>query len=144
MMQLTLLALVLGQTPSITVTAPTASSDVVVGSTFNITWDVEVVTDVKIQLTTDDGVSWLTTITDSVDSNDAGWRNFSWLVPDEPSPTCRLRISDYNAPATFDESETFEIRRPALGANDDEGGCAAAPGSVLGVLVALALRRRRR
>lgn len=97
MVQLTLLALVLGQTPSITVTAPTASSDVVVGTTFNITWDAVIITDVKIQLTTDDGASWVTTIADSVDSNDTGWRDFPWQVPDQPSTTCRIRISDYNA-----------------------------------------------
>ena len=140
MVQLTLLALVLGQTPSITVTAPTASSDVVVGTTFNITWDSVITDDVKIQLTTDDGTSW-TTITDSVDSsNTTDWENFPWLVPDQPSTTCRIRVSDYNAPATFDESETFEIRRPATGA-DDEGGCAAAQGSALGVLLVLACRR---
>jgi len=143
MVQLTLLALVLGQTPAITVTAPTASSDVVVATTFNITWDSVITGDVKIELTTDDGGSW-TTITETVDDTQAGWEDYPWLVPDDVSTTCRIRISDYLGGTPSDESETFEIRRPATGDNDDEGGCAAAPGSAIGVLVALALRRRRR
>jgi hypothetical protein len=143
MMQLTLLALVLGQTSPITVTAPTASSDVVVGTTFNIQWTSGSITDVKLQLTTDDGTSW-STIADTVDSLDSGWQDYPWQVPDEPSVTCRIRVSDYNAPGTYGDSETFEIRRPATGA-EDEGGCAAVSGSAVGVLfAALAFWRRRR
>jgi hypothetical protein len=143
MVQLTLVALMLGQTPSLTVTAPTASSDVVVGTTFNITWDAVITSDVKIELTTDDGTSW-STITDTVDDSQSGWRDFPWQPPNVESATCRIRISEYLGGTPSDESETFEIRRPATGVNDDEGGCAAAPGSALAVLVALALRRRRR
>ena len=142
MVQLTLLALMLGQTPSITVTAPTASSDIVVGTTFNIAWDTVVVGDVKIELTTDDGGSW-TTLEETLDDTQAGWRNYPWLVPDDASVTCRIRISDYLSGSPTTESETFEIRRPATGA-DDDGGCGAAPGSGIGVLLALLWRRRRR
>ena len=129
---------------SITVTAPAAGDVLVVGTSTVIQWTAVGVTDVKVETTTDDGASW-TTIADTVDTTSADWGSLTWQVPDSPSTTCRIMISDYLSRNPATESGTFEIGRPIMEANEDDGGCAATSGgSVAAMLLFILFVRRRR
>lgn len=61
-----------------------------IGSTQQIRWTSQSVNYVKIEYTTNDGVSWAL-IADSVDAN---LESITWVVPNTPSPRCRVKISD--------------------------------------------------
>jgi outer membrane protein assembly factor BamB len=88
-------------TRSIDVTSPDGGELWYVYSTHNITWSSQNITgNVKIELSINGGLSWPTTIISS--TSNSGF--YSWLVPDFPTPTARVKITSVDFPTVSDMS----------------------------------------
>jgi hypothetical protein len=66
-----------------------------------ITWSCNNIEDVRIEYTSNNGISW-NTIIESI-SGSAG--SYIWTVPNTPSDFCKVKISDTQNPSVFDESD---------------------------------------
>ena len=98
--------------PSISITSPIGTESLQVGTSQNITWTSNYVTNVKIEYTTDNGGSWSTVIV----STPASSGSFIWTVPNTPSALCKVRISDAsNASLNSVSTNPFSIIIPCLG-----------------------------
>lgn len=107
-------------TPVITVTAPNTAVTYYVGKSNNITWTSAYLTSsfVAIDYTYDNGNTW-NSIT-NVTENDG---TFAWTIPNTVSTLCRVRISEYNNPIVYDESNVnFNIALPYIIATYPNGG----------------------
>src|ERR1039457_1787164 len=80
----------LGQSKSISITSPVGGEKWDVGFPYNITWTDSGVTNVKIELSKDNGYTWSTIIA----SDSASFGQFTWTIPDSISTRCKIRISD--------------------------------------------------
>jgi hypothetical protein len=90
----------------ITVTAPNGGEAWKPGTSHDIEWLAVDVSDVKIELSRDDGAGW-ETIAASVPAISG---SYSWIVVEPLSTDCRVRISDVAWPSTSDVSDsTFAI-----------------------------------
>ena len=97
--------------PAITVIAPNGAEQLPVGSVFNITWDaIQSRGDVKIEYSIDGGDTW-TTIAEAVDNTG----NYEWPVPDTPSETCLVRISEIDGQPVDISDAVFSIIQPVPG-----------------------------
>jgi len=74
----------------INITAPYGNEIWKVGSSHNITWTSDNVTNVRIEFTTDNGSTW----TAIIGSTPASSGSYSWIIPNLPSTICKVRISD--------------------------------------------------
>lgn len=90
---------------TITVLSPNGGEDWEAGTLQNITWNVSNVSKVKIELSTNQGSSWLTL----VDSTSGG--AFEWEINESLNSTqCQIRLSDYDDNSVSDMSDaTFTI-----------------------------------
>ncbi len=87
-------------TPTITVGSPNGGESWVVASSHNITWGFTgTIANVAIEYSTNNGTSWI-----SITSSTANTGSFSWIVPNTPSTTARVRVSDASTPSTNDMS----------------------------------------
>lgn len=78
-----------------------------VGTQHDIMWNSSAITDVKIEYSTDDGSSWLPSITASTPANTG---TYTWTIPKTPSTQGRVRISDVSNAGIYDLSDgTFTI-----------------------------------
>ena len=77
--------------PVLRVTSPNGGEAWIIGNSYDITWtaDTASVTRVTIEYSTDNGAHW-TTVIDSIASDSF----YTWTIPDAPSGSCRVRISD--------------------------------------------------
>ncbi|MBI5218940.1 MAG: T9SS type A sorting domain-containing protein [Bacteroidia bacterium] len=106
--------------PYITVNSPNTAVTWYVGNAYNITWSSGYLTSsfVAIDYSTNNGTSWTQVI--NVTENDGA---YSWTVPNAPSATCLVRVSEYNNPATFDVSNVnFTIAVPYITVTSPNGG----------------------
>lgn len=104
--------------PEFEVFYPNGGNDLYYGSSYNITWSDEYIyTDyVKIEFSDNNGASWSTI--EDVEINDG---SYSWLVPDNFSDECLVKVSKYDDPSVFDISDaTFEIK-PSIVLNTPNG-----------------------
>lgn len=93
----------------ITVTSPNGGEIWVEASQHDITWTSTNVSEVKIELSLDNGLSW-SSIVDSTLSTGI----YPWTIPNTLSDSCLIRISDYQNADTFDVSNgMFAIRSQA-------------------------------
>jgi hypothetical protein len=92
-------------TPFISLNSPAPGEAITVGSTYSISWKSNMVSNVKIEYSTDQGTSWIT-ITASTDCISG---SYMWTVPNTPSKNCTIRISDVSNPAVYGMSY-FAIR----------------------------------
>ena len=89
----------------IIITNPNGGETFQVEGTYDITWNYSNVSNVKIDYTTDNGVSWLPIIASTPSDG-----LYSWTVPNTPSTQCKVRISDVTNPSVSDESDgVFQI-----------------------------------
>jgi hypothetical protein len=91
---------------SLEITSPVGGEVWEGSSSHYITWNSTAISKVKLEFTTDNGISW-TTIADSVLSNGL----YQWSpVPNTPSTLCKVRISNLSGGSPRDESKaTFTI-----------------------------------
>ncbi|HPN39521.1 MAG TPA: YCF48-related protein, partial [Melioribacteraceae bacterium] len=91
---------------SVTVTAPDGGEHWVIGTTQNITWTSQNVSNVKIEISTNNGTNWQTVVA----SVSATPGTYAYVVPNTPSGLCIVRVSDANNSAINDVSNgTFTI-----------------------------------
>ncbi len=103
------------QYPSLILGSPLGGEKWWIGSQQTIRWTANLVTNVKIEYSYDNGSSWATiaTVPASVArkisvSNlirskkiNAGYASYTWTVPNTPSTECRIRISDAANPLVY-------------------------------------------
>lgn len=106
--------------PTIVVTAPDGGETLVAGEEFDITWTAPVdVIDVRIEYSKDGFSSDINTITASTPNTGT----FTWDVPDDPTTTARVRISEVGLPENFDISNSyFTIEHPTITLDVPNGG----------------------
>ncbi len=76
--------------PAINLASPNGGQNWLIGSSHNIAWtSVNAGGTVRIEYSTNNGSNW-NNITTSTDNDGS----YTWTIPDEPSATCLIRISD--------------------------------------------------
>lgn len=106
--------------PKITILKPNGREIWAAGSTQSITWKKEgSLSDyVKVLYSTESGKNWMT-----VKSQVPNTGTFSWVIPNTPSLTCRVRVEDYSTPIIGDESNSdFTITTPQITLIKPNGG----------------------
>ncbi|NUN08494.1 MAG: VCBS repeat-containing protein [Ignavibacteriaceae bacterium] len=97
------------ETQNISVVSPNGGENKVVGTQDTIKWTSTGVTNVKIELTTNNGTNWSTVVA----SAPANTGKYVWTVPNTVSAICRIRISDAANSAIYDTSDVnFKIILP--------------------------------
>ncbi len=86
--------------PFITVNSPNGGEFCQVDSSYNITWSSDNVTNVKIEYSTNNGTNWKSIIS-STPSNGS----YSWTIPNTPSTSCKVRITDVSNSSISDQSD---------------------------------------
>jgi hypothetical protein len=90
---------------NIVVTSPNGGEVWQIGSTQDIDWSSISVIDVKIELSLNNGASWLTIIDSTLSTG-----NYSWVVASpQPSHQCVIRISDITNENIADQSDNVFI-----------------------------------
>jgi hypothetical protein len=91
--------------PAITVTSPNGGEEWIIDSTHNITWTSFATSGgVKIEYSVDNAGSWSDVIASMPDTG-----VYPWTVPDTPSDSCMVRISDTNESISDTSDAWFEI-----------------------------------
>ena len=105
--------------PTVTVTSPNGGESWVIGSAHDIAWTTAAgISNVKIELSTDGGISW-----QLVAANASNIGIYAWTVPNLPSSTCRIRISDSADGSPVDIGDTnFTISAPKVTLTAPNGG----------------------
>lgn len=116
---------------SLSLTSPNTSLSFCKGNSYNITWNSQGVTNVKIDLSTDGGSTFPTTI---VSSTSAAASQYSWTVPTS-TPTGSLnkvRVSDAANASLFDVSDVnFSILGKAVFSISHDAGILYPPNQSL-------------
>jgi hypothetical protein len=95
-------------TPFITVTSPNGGQTWTVGDYKYITWNSAGVGNVKVDYSTNNGTDWVEII-----NSTTNFGYYYWLVPNTPSLSCKVRVSDVNNGAVTDMTDlTFAILTP--------------------------------
>ena len=96
---------------TLTVTAPNGGENWLAGTSRNITWTSSgTITNVQIEYSTNAGVNYTV-----VTSNAPNTGSYTWTVPNTPTASARVRISDASNFSTVDNSNTlFTITAAAL------------------------------
>ncbi|NIM17440.1 MAG: hypothetical protein GTO45_35965, partial [Candidatus Aminicenantes bacterium] len=101
-------SIVLSSPPTITVTAPNGGEQLLVGSWFDITWFSNGTREeVKIEYSVNSGQTW-TEITGAAENNGS----YDWTVPDTPSETCLVRVSEIDGQPEDVSDAVFSIVSP--------------------------------
>jgi hypothetical protein len=89
--------------PQLTITSPNGSENWFTGSLHNITWTSQgTISDVKLEYSIDGGANWLLVIAST--PNDG---TYPWTIPDTPSDSCLVKISDVSNSETSDVSDNY-------------------------------------
>jgi hypothetical protein len=87
--------------PIIVLSSPNGGEAWYIGKSYTITWSTRgFVGDVKIEYSTDSGTNWIAVINST--ANDG---SHLWTIPDDPSMTCKIRISEAYDGDPADESD---------------------------------------
>jgi MYXO-CTERM domain-containing protein len=142
--------------PAIMIHAPNGGEVWEVGTTQQIRWTTVLVEDVQIDYSINNGQTW-ENIAGTVDTDDPGWGNYDWVVPDTPSTQCIMQITEYGGGTPTYSEGPFEIRRAGSDGGTDggtdpdvSGGCGCASGggrtgfaAWLGLFLVFLVRKRR-
>jgi len=85
---------------SLVLLSPNGGEEWEAGTSHNLTWSASGINKVKVELTTNNGISW-NTIADSV----ASTGSFEWTPVDINSSQCKIRVSDASDGSPIDESD---------------------------------------
>ena len=93
----------------LTLTSPNGFEIWEVGSSKNVTWNSSFVSNINIDYSINKGQSWL-----PIASNQAASQGYySWLVPNNPSSNCLVKLTDGSNATIYDVSDTlFTIYNP--------------------------------
>jgi len=98
----------------IVVVAPNGGEQIEVGSTYSISWNSAGIANAKLEYSTNNGSSY-TTVAGGSSVASSGLTNFSWTVPNSPSATCLIRVSDAANASNYDVSNavfTIKVSTP--------------------------------
>ncbi len=96
------------QNLDITVTFPNGGENLYIDSTYSIAWTSDTTNGgVKTEYSSDNGASWSDLITSMPDTG-----AFPWVIPNTPSDTCLLRITDTLGSPCDTSDAVFEISEP--------------------------------
>jgi hypothetical protein len=70
---------------------------------FNITWTSSNISNLNIEFTINGGVQWLTVASNVPATN----LSYTWTIPNTPSGTCKVRVSNAADPTEKDESDSY-------------------------------------
>lgn len=102
----------------LSLTAPTGASVWRGGSSQNITWTSTNITQIKLDYSTDNGVSWIPIAANIL----AGSSPYNWTLPNTPSLLSMVRISDQAFQDNFKISPAFELEPiPAITVTSPNG-----------------------
>jgi len=106
--------------PSLKLTTPVGGENWFIGEKYNIKWNAVNINNVKIEYQTSSTSDWFS-ISPSVTGSAGGYQ---WTIPNTPSTTCKVRISNLDDNTTSDVSAgTFTIQAaPALALLSPSGG----------------------
>jgi len=97
--------------PTLKILTPNGGEQLVVGAWYDITWNAVNSRDqIKIEYSQDGGESW-ETITESAENRG----DYQWNIPDTPSETCLIRISEMNSQLLDISNAVFSIVQPSSG-----------------------------
>ena len=96
--------------PEVKLTAPVGGEKWVIGKQQNITWTSVAVTSVKLEYSTDNGTNWV----ELVASTPASAGSYPWVIPNLPTDSCVIKISDVDGKATAVTSAILSLVRPSL------------------------------
>ncbi len=95
----------------LSVVSPNGGENLLAGKIDTIRWTSSNATILNIEYSTDNGTSWISVYP----AIPASVGSAPWLIPNTPSPNCKVRISDATNAALFDESDTtFNIVNDSL------------------------------
>jgi len=106
--------------PYITVTYPNTGVTTYANNTINIQWTSGYLSSsfVKIEFSSNNGSTW-TTVAEPTENDGT----HSWILPNINSQNCKFRISEYNNPIVFDESDVaFKVLPPFITVTSPNGG----------------------
>lgn len=105
--------------PSITVTSPNGGETWSVNTSRTITWTSNTITNVKIEYTNNNGLTWNTIVSTTSALN--GYYN--WNIPLAAIGNCKIRISEIGNPSVSDQSDsTFTVAGPSITLTSPTGG----------------------
>ncbi len=88
--------------PSLTLTIPNGGEVWGIGMQYDITWSsIGEITDVKLEYSKDEFIGDINEIVSSTGNDGI----FEWTVPDDPSTTVKVRVSEVGDPSVFDISD---------------------------------------
>lgn len=106
--------------PSITVTAPNGFEIWNAGTNHWISWNANGISAFRIEYTADNGVTW-----NLIEANhpSSSGNYYYWLVPNDYSSQCRVKISDAANTSNYDISnDLFTIPSPMIDVDQPNGG----------------------
>ena len=107
--------------PYIAVTSPNGGENWLVGSSHNITWTSSGNSgNVKIEYSTNNGTNWTSIIASTPDDG-----SYTWTIPNAPSTSCLVRVSDTDGSPVDVSNSVFTISTGAGGACINETFTAA-------------------
>ena len=90
---------------TVTVTSPVLNDQWVIGRKYYITWlYTGVISNVKIEYSYDNGSSWNPIIENTSNSS-----KYEWTIPNTPSDSCLVKVSNHDNLNVFDTGELFRI-----------------------------------
>jgi subtilisin family serine protease len=106
-------------TPFIRLTSPNGGENWGVGHSQDITWTSNGISgDVKLEYSVNNGSRWI-----EIDSSTTNDGNYSWTIPDNPSETCRVRVSEIDGPLSDQSNNVFYISvLPTITVTSPNGG----------------------
>jgi uncharacterized protein (TIGR02145 family) len=91
---------------AVSIQSPNGGESWQVGSNHNITWTSSYFTKTKIEMTTNNGITWSTIIA----STPASTGQFTWTIPNLSSSECKIRLTDVaDTSIQSTSAETFTI-----------------------------------
>lgn len=104
--------------PAITVTYPNGNETIQAGSSTNISYTSQSVSNVNIEYSIDNGANWTTIV-----SNTQATGSYYWTVPNVSTTNARVRVTDVtNASVTDMSSGNFNIILPMIEVIQPNGG----------------------
>ncbi len=94
----------LGVVHSIQIVSPKENEYLVVGNKYNLIWGQSGINSVKIEFSSDDGITWQNVEEQVIDT-----LQYQWTIPNSPSGVCKIKISDTQNPNVYDISDRFTI-----------------------------------
>lgn len=88
---------------TLTLISPNGGESITAGSTYNIKWDAQNINTINIDFSVNGGVNWTSITTNA----DATQKNYNWIVPNTPSLTCKIKVTDASDANRVDESNAY-------------------------------------